>query len=154
MRKVSQILLVIILFSSCAMTKNIRTAELRGQKWSVLREISPGTGSGNSWTFLSGNRFIEIDWYAGGAYWTHHYTGTYLYDQDHKTVFLKYNKHPHLKNVLKKRLALKITATDTILTVTNGWKKPKEDLQNIKHSLKIHDTVFENYIFKIEIIDK
>lgn len=136
------------------MSKNIKTVELKGQKWSIVREISPGTDSGNSWTFLPNNRFTEIDWYSGGAYWIHHYTGTYWYDTDHKTVFLKYKKHPYLKNVLKKCLALKITATDTILTVTNGWKMPKEDLPNIKQNLKIHDTVFENYTFRIERIDK
>ncbi|RZL37633.1 MAG: hypothetical protein EOO96_04670 [Pedobacter sp.] len=133
MKKVSQILLVIILFSSCAMTKNIRTAELKGQKWSVVREIRPGTGSGNSWTFLSDNRFTEIDWYAGGAYWTHHYTGTYMYDTDHQTVFLKYNKHPYLKNVLNENE----TINNTVALEPSVSKLKKAQLATANQKQKI-----------------
>lgn len=136
MKKTINISLIIILFSSCAMPKKINTAVLEGQTWSVVSEIGPGTGSGNSWKFLPKNRFTETDWYSGGAYWTHHYTGNYFYDADNKAVLIKYDKHPYLKHVLKKRLSLKITENDTILIVTSN--------------LKIHDTVFRNYTFKIE----
>ena len=132
------------------MIKNRHVTSLEGQKWSIVSEISPGTGSGNSWTFLTNGRFTEIDWYSGGAYWVHHYTGTYFYDADNNNIFMKYDKHPYLKNAVKKLLSLKITKNDTILTVINGWKKTKEIPSNNKQSLKIHDTVFNKYTFKIE----
>lgn len=145
MKKIINISLVITLFSSCSMTKNVKTPVLEGQKWIFSREISPGIGSGNSWSFLPNGRFTEIDWYSGGAYWTHHYSGKYFYDEDNKTVFIKYDKDkaPHLKNILKKQLSLKFTENDTLLTITNGWKKPKEISFNAKQSLKIQNTVFK-----------
>jgi hypothetical protein len=154
MSRVINILLIIILFSSCTMLKNINTTDLNGQKWIIVRQIGPATGSGNTWIFLPDNCFIETSWYSGGAYFINHYSGTYVYDADNKVVFLKYNKDLLLKNALKKRLALNITTKDTSLTVTDGWKKPKENPSKNKQSLKIHDILFEDYTFKIDIIDK
>lgn len=150
MIKIIFILFLGILLSRCAMLENINKAVLDGQKWSIVNEIGPGTGSGNSWIFLPGNRFKEQDWYSGGAYWIHHYTGTYVYDADRKTVFLNYDRHPYLKHISKKRLDLKITEKDTVLTVTEGWKKPIERPSNSNHNLKIHGSVFRNYTVKIE----
>ena len=148
--------LIIILLSSCTRPRPQKIiSSLEGQKWSFAREITTGVGSGDSWTFLPDNRFIGTNWYSGGAYWTHHFSGTYHYDAERKTVFLKYdkNKISHLKKSLKQQLNLKISENDTILIVTDGWKNSREVLPNFdQKQLRSPNVTMEKYVFKIEHI--
>lgn len=139
---------LIILCSGCAMNKNRNTALPMEQKWTFSREVSLGTGSGNSWSFSPNGRFTEVEWYSGGGYWTHHYSGTYFYDADNKTVFIKYdrNKAPHLK----KRLSLIITENDTTLRIACGWKPTKKISLHDQQCAKINKAPLGKYTFKIE----
>jgi|GEM_PF-4030826 len=134
------------------MTKNVNSTNLEGQRWTFEKMINGGIGLGNSWTFLPNNRFTEIEWYSGGAYWRHHFSGKYYYEANSKTVFLEYDtdKAPHLKRAIKQQLNLIISENDTILSIGIGWGKTKETSSDIQHNLKIHNTIIGNSTFKIE----
>lgn len=155
MKKMVNISLIFILLSSCTMTKIHKyTDSLEGQKWTWGERMVSGVAAwGNSWTFLPNNKFTATSWYSGGAYWTDNFSGTYYYDAESKTAFLKYdkNKNTAIKEIHKQQLNIKIIEKDTTIIVTNSWKKAKEVLPNFdQNSLKSSDFLLENSKFKIQ----
>lgn len=131
------------------------TGSLEGQKWSFQQmNTTSGIGRGNSWTFLSNNRFTATNWYSGGAYWIHDYSGKYYCNEATKTVYLKYNtsKKPFLKIEQKQQLNLKISDSDTVLVIKNGWNKPEEIVSKINVTNFFSDQIIEKWKFEIEHI--
>lgn len=116
----------IILVSSCTMTKSINSS-LEGQRWIWSKELkNAGVSTGNSWIFLSNNRFSEKSWYSGGAYFTYNYTGTYYYNADNKTVFLRYDKEQtNPPKFIRSCIQLTVIDNATIPVFYNSWKKIK-----------------------------
>lgn len=150
MKKNVSVLLLMILFAGCSTMKNTKENSLEGQKWTYSKIIQQGIGFGNEWSFLPNNKFTEDEWYSGGMYWKRNYSGTYFYNEDTKTIFLKYKKkNAPLSKQIKTRLDLKITENDTVLTITKGWEKPEEIPTN-KNDNKSVFNVIESYTFKIE----
>lgn len=155
MTRVITFLIVIFLFSNCTVIKNTDNILLEQQRWTLEKTINTGLSLGKSWTFLPDNNFTEKEWYSGGAYWIHHYSGKYFYDANRKAVFLKYNKgeSQSLKKIRKRRLDLKIAENDSILTVTDGWKTPKGNSSNITQ-IPAFQNITGNHTFKTERIEK
>ncbi|MCZ4243585.1 hypothetical protein [Pedobacter punctiformis] len=121
-------ILILMSTSSSILAQQYNSTFLDNEEWNWIQGNTAAAG-GITWQFFKDNNFKAVHWYSGGAYWRHLYEGTYHYDPQTKTVYLKYKKNTKLPLITRNRciqiLDNNVDPNNDSVVFYDDWEKRK-----------------------------
>lgn len=118
----------ILLVSCILMSSKVKKTDfIDNLEWSYIESNNNSFSRGVTWRFFRDHSFQATNWYSGGAYFNHHYKGTYVYDAANEIVYLTYHKDPKLPPITTKLSVQLIKVKDHIDQVIfyDNWEEKK-----------------------------